>query len=187
VSKPSMLVAGLLLSALAFALMTQIGGPSSLAIVVAASIVMSFGLAPVFTLTTDFVVGAAPPERAGAAAAISETGAEFGGALGIAVLGSIGAAVYRGLMADAMPADLPAAAGAVAQDTLGGAVGVAETLGEPSAAALLAAAHGAFTDGYILISTIGTVVMLATALLVFLLLRRPSGGGSGAEPALERP
>ena len=42
---------------------------------------------------TDLIVGSAPPERAGAAAAISETSSEFGGALGIAVLGSVVTAV----------------------------------------------------------------------------------------------
>lgn len=40
------------------------------------------GLAPVFTLATDMIVGTAPPERAGAASAISETGSELGGAQG---------------------------------------------------------------------------------------------------------
>ena len=47
-------------------------------------------------MSTDLIIGAAPAERAGAAAAISETGSEMGGALGIAVLGSIGTAIYRG-------------------------------------------------------------------------------------------
>ena len=56
------------------------------------------------------IVGAAPPERAGSASAISETGAELGGALGVAVLGSIGTAIYRGGVADAVPGDVPAAA-----------------------------------------------------------------------------
>ena len=55
---------------------------------------MSLGLAPVFTLTTDLIIGAAPPERAGAASAISETSSEFGGALGIALLGALATAVY---------------------------------------------------------------------------------------------
>ena len=81
-----------------------------------------------FTLTTDLIVGSAPPERAGAASAISETSAEFGGALGIAVLGSIGTAVYRGAMADAMPAGVPPEAAEAARDTLGGAVAAAEQL-----------------------------------------------------------
>ena len=47
------------------------------------------GLAPIGAITTDLVMTAAPPERAGAASAISETSFEFGGALGIAVLGSM--------------------------------------------------------------------------------------------------
>ena len=54
------------------------------------------------------IISAAPPERAGAAAAISETSAEFGGALGIAVFGSIGTAVYRSALADTVPAGLAA-------------------------------------------------------------------------------
>ena len=48
-------------------------------------------------------MGCVPPERAGVASGISETGAELGGALGIAVLGSIGVAVYRSEIADALP------------------------------------------------------------------------------------
>lgn len=52
---------------------------------------MGLAISPVVTLATNLVVGSAPPERAGAASAISETSAEFGGALSIAILGSIGA------------------------------------------------------------------------------------------------
>ena len=75
-----------------------------------------------FTLATDLVVGSAPPERAGSASAISETASEFGGALGIAILGSIGTAVYRGEMADSLPAGIPPATAEAARETLGGAV-----------------------------------------------------------------
>ena len=95
---------------------------------VAGSVVFSLGLAPVFTLATDIIVGSAPPERAGAASAISETSAEFGGALGIAILGSIGTAVYRGQVADAFPAGIPPGAAEAARETLGGAVAAAAQL-----------------------------------------------------------
>ncbi|HEV2749992.1 MAG TPA: hypothetical protein VGV12_05645 [Gemmatimonadales bacterium] len=44
------------------------------------------------TLTNDVIIGWAPPERAGAASGISETCAEFGGAVGIAIFGSISVA-----------------------------------------------------------------------------------------------
>ena len=90
-----------------------------------ASVIFSLGLAPVFTLATDLIVGARPPERAGAASAISETSAELGGALGIAILGSIGTAVYRGAMLRAVPAGVPAELAEAARDTLGGAVAAA--------------------------------------------------------------
>ena len=58
------------------------------------------GMAPVFGLTTELIVGSAPPEKAGAASGISETGAELGARSGISVLGSIGIAIYRGHLAD---------------------------------------------------------------------------------------
>ena len=88
------LSAGLAFAAVGFGLLTRVGGSSALAVLVTGSLLVSLGLAPVFTLTTDLVVGAAPPERAGAASAISETGSELGGALGIALLGSLATAVY---------------------------------------------------------------------------------------------
>jgi len=85
---------GLALAAIGFGVLTRVDGSSALAVLVTGSLLVSLGLAPVFTLTTDVIVGAAPPERAGAASAISETGSELGGALGIALLGSLATAVY---------------------------------------------------------------------------------------------
>lgn len=83
------------------------------------SVVLALGLSPVVTLGTDLIVGSAPAERAGAASSLSETGAELGGALGIAVLGSIGTAVYRRMMADAVPASVPHEIAEAARGTLG--------------------------------------------------------------------
>ena len=65
-------------------------------LVVAGVVILSLGLAPLFTLAADLAVGSAPPERAGAASGISETSSELGGALGLAILGTLGTAVYRG-------------------------------------------------------------------------------------------
>ncbi|MFN2567132.1 MAG: MFS transporter, partial [Gemmatimonadaceae bacterium] len=78
------IAAGLVVAGVGFALLARVEGTSGLGVLVAGSILMALGIAPVVTLTTDVIVGSAPPERAGAAASISETGAELGGALGIA-------------------------------------------------------------------------------------------------------
>jgi MFS transporter, DHA2 family, multidrug resistance protein len=98
------MAAGLVLAAIGFGLLTHVSAAPGLAVVVTGSVVLSVGLAPMTTLATDIIVGAAPPERAGAAAAISETSSEFGGALGIAVVGSIGTATYRSDLARNLPA-----------------------------------------------------------------------------------
>ncbi|HEV2893664.1 MAG TPA: MFS transporter, partial [Actinomycetota bacterium] len=130
--------AGLAMAAAGLAVLTQVGGSpdADLGILAGASLVISLGLAPVFTATTDLIVGSAPPERAGAASGISETGAELGGALGIAILGSIGVAIYRGRLLDSLPAGIPAEAAATARETLGAAVGIATQLPADSGAAV---------------------------------------------------
>jgi DHA2 family multidrug resistance protein-like MFS transporter len=87
--------------AVGLGLLTRVDGSADLSPVVIASIIVSLGLAPVFTATTELVVSSAPPEHAGVALGLSEAGAELGGALGIAVLGSIGTVVYRAEVASA--------------------------------------------------------------------------------------
>jgi MFS transporter, DHA2 family, multidrug resistance protein len=164
---------GLGLAAVGLGVLTQVGGSTGtdLAILGGASLVIALGLAPVFTATTDLVVSSAPPERAGAASGISETGAELGGALGIAILGSIGVAVYRGQLADALPAGVPGQAAAVARDTLGGAVGVAAQLPEEVGGALLAAAQAAFVRGMQLTVSLSATVAVVVAVAATVLLR----------------
>jgi MFS transporter, DHA2 family, multidrug resistance protein len=165
--------AGLGLGAIGLGILTQVGGSlnADLALLASASLVVSLGLAPVFTATTDLVVSSAPPERAGAASGISETGAELGGALGIAILGSIGVAVYRGELADTLPAGIPSEAAAIARDTLGGAVGVAARLSGGAGPEVLAAAREAFIQGMQLTVTLSAVVAVGIAVLATVLLR----------------
>ena len=165
--------AGLGMAAIGLGVLTQVGGSpnADLAILAGASLLVSLGLAPVFTATTDLVVSSAPPERAGAASGISETGAELGGALGIAILGSIGVAVYRGELADTLPAGVPSQAAAVARDTLGGAVGVAARLPGDAGLALLDAAREAFIQGMQLTVTLSAVVAVGIAVLATVMLR----------------
>jgi MFS transporter, DHA2 family, multidrug resistance protein len=175
--RPAYVIAGgLSLAMVGLAMLTRVGVADGLLTLVVASLIISLGLAPVFGLTTELIVGSAPPQQAGAASGISETGAELGGALGIAVLGSIGAAIYRGQLADHAPAAVPAYAVADAQDTLGGAVVVATELPTPLGQALRAVAFEAFVHGMQLVSmlTVGVTVVLVT--VVLFLLPGPDAG-----------
>ena len=176
---------GLAMAAVGLAVLTRVGGShdADLALLAGASLVISLGLAPVFTATTDLIVSSAPPERAGAASGISETGAELGGALGIAILGSIGIAVYRGQLAGALPADLPDQAAAAVQDTLGGAVGVAAQLPPQLGAVVLAAAREAFVQGLQLTAALSAAVAVATAVMATVLLRSVPAGAQAEQPA----
>jgi DHA2 family multidrug resistance protein-like MFS transporter len=178
VPAPYVLAAGLTLCAIGFALLTRVGTTPNLILVVIATTVMTLGLGPVFILTTDLIVGAAPPQRAGAAAAISETGGELGGVLGIATLGSIGVAIYRGAMARDLPADVPAAAATAARDTLGGAFAVAAELPDRIGAAVLAAARGAFSEGMVLVAVICAVIAVGTAIMAGTILRKVPAGAA---------
>ncbi|MFD0801847.1 MFS transporter, partial [Streptomonospora algeriensis] len=87
---------GMVLAAVGMLVLTQTGAANGTGFVVAGLAVASLGLGPGAALVTDVVVGAAPPEKAGSAASMSETSGEFGIAMGVALLGSLSTAVYRG-------------------------------------------------------------------------------------------
>jgi MFS transporter, DHA2 family, multidrug resistance protein len=171
--RPAHLVSvGLALAAVGFGVLTQVDVGAGLVVLVTGSVIYSLGLSPVVVLATDLIVGSAPVERAGAASAISETSAELGGALGIAILGSIGTAAYRSMMATTVPADVPVAAIAAARSTLGGALAVAAPLPDHLRVELVGVARESFTQAFALIAGICAVVALATSIIVALVLRR---------------
>jgi DHA2 family multidrug resistance protein-like MFS transporter len=160
---------GLAVSAAGFAVLA---GAESLGLpgLIAGSLIYSVGLTPVVILATDLIVGSAPVERAGVASAISETGSELGGALGIALLGSLATAIYRGMMARWMPIGGPSDVAETARATLGGAAQAAKALAPEQGAQLVAAARAAYTQafevtalvcaGLALVAAIGTLVVL---------------------------
>ena len=184
VRAPLLMTGGLVLAAVGFVVLAQIDGRSSLAVLIVAMTMSSLGLAPVFTLGTDIIVSAARPEQAGVAAAISESSSELGGALGIAILGSVGIAIYRSGLADAIGDRIPPAAVEAAQRTLAGAVKVSGDLAADRGAGLVAAADAAFMRGMSVTAMICAAVAIATAVVVVVLLgraKRPPGSGARTE------
>ncbi|QBS45416.1 MFS transporter [Nocardia sp. CS682] len=169
---------GMAITAVGLLMMTRVGLTGGVALTVAASVIISLGLAPVYGITTELIVGAAPPEQAGAAAGVSETGAELGGALGISILGSISIALYRGDLADTLPAGLPAEAGRSVRDTLGAAVQTSAELPGQLGEAVLLAAREAFLHGMQVTAWITAVAAAVISVIAVVRLRHlPTGVG----------
>jgi DHA2 family multidrug resistance protein-like MFS transporter len=180
------MAAGLAVAAAGFGLLTQTSS-LGLAAVVTGSAVFGLGIAPVTNLVTGMVLGSAPPQWAGTASGLSETSTELGGALGIAILGSIGTAVYHHRVTAGIPRGIPGPAARAIGATLGDATTAAGQLHGPTAAAVLQAARAAFTSGVDVVAGLSAVIVAALALVAVARLRRvtPSDeaaaeGGEGA-------
>lgn len=138
-------------------------------------LVVGSGAGLAFTVTSDLILGSAPPEQAGAAAGVSETAFELGGALGIALIGSVVTLVYSGFAA---PAGIPGSLVKAARESIGGAAEAAGTLPPAQGQALLEAAGTAFTNGLRAAGLAGGLVIVVAAVLISVAARAtPRGGG----------
>nr|WP_233912411.1 MFS transporter [Arthrobacter polaris]UIK88229.1 MFS transporter [Arthrobacter polaris] len=167
--RPSWLVAGgLLLNASAF-MIVWLNTDGSVAGIIAAFVVLGAGVGMAETISNDLILSAAPPAKAGAASAISETAYEVGSVLGTAVLGSVLAAAYR--LHVVVPAGISAADRNSASQTLGGAIDVASALPPKQGAALLDSAKHAFDSGSGTVAMVSVVLMLGASLMCLWTLR----------------
>ncbi|WP_433386132.1 MFS transporter [Micromonospora sp. KLBMP9576] len=175
--------AGMLLAAVGALIITQVSASGGLATLITGLVVMYVGGSPSATLANAVLMGAAPPEKAGAAGSLSSTGGELGVALGVAILGSVAGTVYGSAVE--VPPTVPPVEAMVAGESIVGAATVAETLPEPVAGQLLDSAREAFTQALHGASVINLVLFLAVAALLVFRLRvvPPTGAAHPALPA----
>ncbi|WP_299569892.1 MFS transporter [uncultured Williamsia sp.] len=159
--RPAVMAGGLVVAASGF-LTTWGGGTSSLWVMLAASTLIAGGLVASATVVADHVVGVAPADRAGAVAGMLETSSELGGAIGIAVLGTVLTAVYRATVDTSVPGVTGPAA-----DGLGGAVATADRIGGDAGRAVLDAARTAYVDGLHVAATCAAVVLATVAVITW--------------------
>ncbi|GLW12878.1 MFS transporter [Microtetraspora sp. NBRC 13810] len=174
----TLLAGGLLVTAVGMVVLTRVGDPSDVYVAVAGAAVIGLGLGPMVSLGTGLIVGAAPVERAGAASAMASTGTELGSALGVAVIGSVGFAVYRANLADRLPEGLPAPVVEAAKDTLAAAVNVARELPAAQGSGLLSVARDAFVHGLQTTAIVGAVLAVLLAVAAAVLLRNAAVPGT---------
>ncbi|MCH5674320.1 MFS transporter [Streptomyces gilvus] len=157
VNRAHVVTAGFAIGACGYGLLA-LADTDSLWLVLVACGVLASGIVMVISQITDLALSSAPVERAGSASSLMETGGEFGGALGMAVLGSIGTAIYRH--------DIPASAPDAARETLGGALAVADRM-----PGLATAAREAFTNGMQGAAIAGALLLAGAAALAARALR----------------
>ncbi|MFV0309656.1 MAG: MFS transporter [Desertimonas sp.] len=131
--------------------------------------VMAGGMALTMTPMTTQLMASVPLNRAGMGSATNDTTRELGGALGVAVLGSMVTSHYASKMAE-VTADLPAQVADVVEGSVGGVQGLIAEQVLPADTPLLGLAKSAFVDGLNLAATVGAVIIVIAALLVWRLL-----------------
>ena len=144
-------------------------------------LLLGLGAGTAIAPATAAMAATLPRDRAGVGAATNSTALQIGGALGVAVLGSVLAGRYQGKMTPLLAGrPVPQAAREAVVGSLGGALEVARRVGGGLGAQLTAVARGAFVEGMTIAMAVGTCVMAGAALLVLLAL--PSRAGTGPEP-----
>ncbi|WP_232667154.1 MFS transporter [Pseudonocardia sp. TRM90224] len=176
--RPAPLIGGSLLGVAAvFVWFTQLGPGSSPMVLAVGFALLGLLEGPLLSLGTNLVVSATPPEKAGSSSSLVQMANEVGAALGVAIMGSIGAAVYVGRLASSAPAGLPDDAAATARESVAGAVAVASELPPAVGDPLLVAARAAFTDGFTVYSAVSVAVLVVAAAAIITVLRHvpPTG------------
>jgi MFS transporter, DHA2 family, multidrug resistance protein len=161
-----LMAAGLLLAAAGMLLQTRVGALGVVA--VAGGIALAgAGISPTMALSMNLIMGSTPPEKAGSAASLQETGGEFGVAVGVAALGSLAGFAYRSNLH--VPAGAPVDA---ARQGITEATAAAGRLPGAVGAGLLDAARTAFTSGVVTVAVVAAVVFVGLSVVAMVAFRR---------------
>lgn len=159
------IVAGFVFMALGFGVLTTVSVSSPYVVLAVALVLLAVGMSITAAPSTGSIMSAVPLAKAGVGSAVNDTTRELGGALGIAVLGSIVSANYRSSV-DLEGLALPPEAAALAEESAGAASGVAAQVGGDGGGLLLTRAADAFTEAFNMASLVSVAVALAAAAAV---------------------
>jgi hypothetical protein len=173
--------AGLATVAGALALMSTAGLSSGYGLAGSAIFILGIGMGLSMAPATESIMGSLPLAKAGVGSAVNDTTRQVGGALGVAVLGSLLSSSYASAAAKLLPAGLPAQVKALASDSVGAAVQVAAHIGGPTGQAVAAAGQAAFIDAMGSTLLVAAAVALAGSVLALLFL--PARAPEVPEPA----
>ncbi len=136
---------------------------ADLGLLIGAFVLLGIGIGAAETVSNELILSSAPPAKAGAASAVSETAYELGAVLGTAVLGGILTSLFRTGMV--LPDGVAGTAADAARETLAGAMNVADDLGGAVGEQLRLAAAHAFDSGVVVTALVGAVLVVVAAVI----------------------
>jgi EmrB/QacA subfamily drug resistance transporter len=153
---------GMTVAASGLFLMSRMTAGSGYAHVLASMIVLAAGMSLAMTPATESVMGSLPREKAGVGSAMNDTTRQIGGALGVAVLGSVFTSAYTSGLGGIIRS-LPVAAAAEVQSSVGAALKVAKAVGGTAGQTLAGVAVGSFIHAMSRALVLGSIIALAGA------------------------
>jgi EmrB/QacA subfamily drug resistance transporter len=160
-----------------FAIVTLTAESSTLHVIVV-TLGLGLGMAHVMAPATESIMGSLPRDKAGVGSAMNDTTRQVGGAVGVAVLGSLLLSTYSSRLGSAISGRVPPQLVGAAKDSVGHALGVARDVpaAQPFASQIVRAARSAFVDGFHVAAIVGACVLLVAAagVLRWLPARAPS-------------
>lgn len=168
---PRVVIPGALVFSVAgYVMIAMSTDPNAVGVLAAAFVSLGIGIGMAETVSNELILSSAPPAKAGAASAVSETAYELGAVLGTSVLGGLLTALYRSNLQ--LPAGMPTDAADAARETLAGAMAAADRLGPEVGEALRSAAAHAFDTGVGVTSLIGAGLVIVAGIVAATTLGR---------------
>ncbi|HKY66031.1 MAG TPA: MFS transporter, partial [Acidimicrobiales bacterium] len=158
---------GLVVISIALALQTTLDASSSTLHVIAVTLVLAAGMANVMAPATESIMGSLPRAKAGVGSAVNDTTRQVGGAVGVALIGSLLASVYRDDVRDGLSGSVPESTVTAASSTVQAGVATARDVGGEAGARILTVTHDAFLSGYHLGVLVAATITLVAAIGVF--------------------
>ena len=174
--------AGLFIVAATMLLFTTLNASSSTLHVILVTAALGLGMGNIMAPATDSIMGSLPRAKAGVGSAVNDTTRQVGGAVGVALLGSLLASKYGSQMSSTLDGRVPSAILDKAKDSVGAALGIARDVpaAKPFASQLVDSANSSFVSGMHLAAVVSAVVILIAAVGVILWL--PARARDGEHP-----
>jgi Na+/melibiose symporter-like transporter len=178
----AVVVFGMTVAVSTLLLMTTFDVHSGTLHVMVVTALLGLGVAHIMPSATESIMGSLPREKAGVGSAMNDTTRQVGGAVGVALLGSILSSRYGSHVSNALAGSVPADVVSEAKESLGGALGVARDnpAAQQHSAQIIEASREGFVNGFHITLVVAAGILAVAALGVLRWLPSRASGDADA-------